>query len=136
MAAYYLEILYVHVGCVIASGSLFFIRGLLMLAGSKLVDHPAPRYLSYTIDTALLTVALMLTTVIHQYPFADGWLTAKVVALAAYIALGLVALRRGRTRRVRALAFVAALAVFGYIVSVALSHNPWGFVPSLENGGL
>ena len=59
------------------------------------------RYLPHAVDTVLLTTALMLTTVIHQYPFSTGWLTAKVVLLVAYIVLGSIALKRGRTRRIR-----------------------------------
>ncbi|MCJ7799324.1 MAG: SirB2 family protein, partial [Polaromonas sp.] len=48
---------------------------------------------------------------------------AKVLALVAYIVLGTVALKRGRTKGVRTLALVAALAVFAYIVSVALTRQ-------------
>ena len=58
----------------------------------------------------------------------NGWLTAKVLALIAYIILGSIALKRGSTKAIRALAWVAALATFGYIVSVALTHDPRGFL--------
>ena len=53
-----------------------------------------------------------------------GWLTAKVVGLLFYIGLGTVALKRGRTRRARIAAWLAAQAVFFYIVAVALTRNP------------
>jgi uncharacterized membrane protein SirB2 len=56
------------------------------------------------------------------------WLTAKIVGLLAYIALGMVALRFGRTRGTRAAAWIAALATFGYIVSVAVTKDPRGFL--------
>jgi uncharacterized membrane protein SirB2 len=128
MIEYYPEIKLVHVGAVIASGSLFAIRGTLMLARSSLANHAALRYLSYAIDTTLLTAALMLTTILHQYPFVQGWLTMKVVLLVVYIVLGSLALKRARTRRAQVGSFFAALAVFLFIVCVARAHHPLGIV--------
>lgn len=127
MAAWYLQILLTHIACVLASGSIFFIRGMLMLADSPLANHVAVKRLSYVIDTLLLGAAVALTMIIHQYPFVQAWLTVKVLLLVVYIVLGVFALRRGRTRRVRALCFVAALAVFAFIISVAIAHSPLGF---------
>ena len=126
LAAWYLQILWIHVGCVIASGSLFFTRGCMMLAGLPATNHVALRRISVVIDSLLLTAAITLTMIIHQYPFVQAWLTAKVVLLVVYIVLGVFALRRGRTRAIRAGFFVAALVVFLFIVSVARAHNPLG----------
>jgi uncharacterized membrane protein SirB2 len=126
MSEFYAEIKLVHVLCVALSGSLFTLRGTLMLAGSPIANHLLLRYASYAIDTALLTAALLLTTILQQYPFVQGWLTAKVLLLALYIVLGVFALRRGRTRLVRGVCFAAALAVFLFIVSVAVAHDPRG----------
>lgn len=64
----------------------------------------------------------------EQYPFVHDWLTAKVLGLIVYIILGSIALKYGPTKPIRAMAWVAALAVFGYIVSVALTHTPRGFL--------
>ena len=126
MVAWYLQILWTHIGCVIASGSLFCARGCMMLAGSPLANHVALRRISVMIDSLLLAAAIALTMIIHQYPFVQAWLTVKVILLVVYIALGVVALRRGRTRAIRAACFVAALAVFLFIVSVARAHAPLG----------
>jgi uncharacterized membrane protein SirB2 len=131
MAAFYLQIKWVHVWAVILSGSLFALRGALTLAGSRLAQHPVPRYLSFAIDTVLLTAALMLTTIVQQYPFVQGWLTVKVLLLVVYIVLGTIALKRGRTRRQCAIAYVAALAVFAFIASVARTHDPLGGLAAL-----
>ena len=128
MIEFYPQIKFVHVLCVILSGSLFALRGAMMLAGSSLTNRAPLRVASYAIDTTLLTAALMLITILHQYPFVQAWLTVKVLLLVVYIVLGVYALRRGRTRRVRALSYFAALAVFLSIVSVALAHNPLGWV--------
>lgn len=131
MAVYYLQIKWVHVWAVILSGSLFALRGTLMLARSRWTNHPALRWLSYAIDTTLLTAALMLVTILHQYPFVQAWLTVKVVLLVVYIVLGTLALKRGRTRTAQVVAFFAALAVYLFIVSVARAHDPLGVFAAL-----
>ena len=71
---------------------------------------------SYTIDTVLLTAAFMLATLLRQYPFVHDWLTAKVVLLVVYIALGTFALKRARSQRTRTLCFVAAIVVYLFIL--------------------
>ena len=126
MTEYYLVLRNLHVGFAIATITLFALRGLLMLADSPRRHGPVLRYLPHVIDTVLLTTALMLTTVIRQYPFSTGWLTVKFVLLVAYIVLGSIALNRGRTRAIRVAAFAAALATIGFLVSVARTHHPLG----------
>jgi len=131
MIEFYPQIKFVHIVAVILSGCLFALRGLLMLARSRFTNHPALRFLSYAIDTTLLTAALMLVTILHQYPFVQGWLTVKVLLLAVYIALGTMALKRGRTRAAQVTCYALALLVFAFIASVALAHNPWGAFATL-----
>jgi uncharacterized membrane protein SirB2 len=131
MAAWYLQILWIHIGCVIASGSLFFTRGCMMLAGLPAANHIALRRISVVAVSLLLAAAIALTTIIHQYPFGQAWLTVKVVLLVVYIALGVFALRRGRTRAIRATYFAAAMIVFLFIVTVARAHNPFGIFVNL-----
>lgn len=128
MAEFYLQIRWIHVAAVFASGGLFLLRGLLVLTGGKRWAMAAPvRYLSYTIDTVLLTAALMLMTILHQYPFVQGWLTVKVLLLVVYIVLGSLALKRGRSAKSRSLAYVTALLVYVFIISVARAHHPAGW---------
>ena len=126
MTEYYLVLRNVHIACAILSITLFILRGSLMLANSAWQQNVVLRYLPHAVDTILLTSALMLTTVIRQYPFAAGWLTAKVALLIVYIVLGSIALKRGRTRQVRVVAFVAALATVAFLLSVARAHHPLG----------
>ena len=125
-AASYLVLKSLHVGCAALSISGFAARGALMLADSPLLKNRFVRVAPHVVDTALLLSAVWLAWALGQMPFVHGWITAKVLALLAYIFLGSIALRRGRTRRVRATAFVAALATAGYIVSVALTRDPRG----------
>lgn len=117
-----------HVACVIVSLGGFAARGLLMLAGSPLLGARVTRIAPHVVDTLLLASALWLAWMLRQYPFVHGWLTAKVLGLVAYIVLGAIALRRGRTKGIRVAAFVAASATAFYIVSVALTHDPRGFL--------
>ncbi len=128
MGNYYLSIKSLHILCVALSGGLFVVRGLLVLAGRAVGNHVALRRLSIVIDTILLVSALVLVGIVRQYPFGHAWLTVKVVLLAVYIVLGVFALRRARTRRAKAAFFVAALAVYAFIISVARSHHPLGLL--------
>jgi uncharacterized membrane protein SirB2 len=130
MTEYYLALRHIHIACAILTITLFVFRGGLMIADSALLQSRVMKILPHVIDTVLLTAALMLTTVIHQYPFSTGWLTMKVVLLVAYIVLGSFAIKRGRTKGIRVAAFVAALLVLGFLVSVARAHNPLGVFAS------
>ncbi len=124
----YLALKHLHLTTVILSFALFALRGLWMLVDSPQLQRRWVRIVPHLIDTALLASAVGLTLILQQYPFVNDWLTAKVLALIAYILLGGIALRRGPTRAIRAAAWVAALATFGYIVSVALTRCPLGFL--------
>ena len=115
-----------HIGCAALSIAGFSARGALMLADSRLLQSRFVRIAPHVVDTLLLLSGVWLAWALGQVPFVHGWITAKVLALLAYIALGSVALRRGRPKTVRAAAFVAALATAGYIVSVALTRDPRG----------
>lgn len=127
MEEFYPQIRWVHIASVIASGSLFALRGAaLNLFGAGWVRALPVRILSWTIDTTLLTAALILMTVVQQYPFRDHWLTVKVLLLVVYIGLGTIALNPARPRRLRLGFFAASMLVFLYIVTVARAHHPLG----------
>lgn len=119
---------YIHVTCVILTISFYFIRGLWMVFDSDLQFKKWPKRLAPVIDTILLVSAIVFAIQIHQYPFVHSWLTAKVIGLLLYIGLGVVALSYGRTRQIKITAWIASLVCFAYIVSVALTKNPWIFI--------
>jgi uncharacterized membrane protein SirB2 len=122
---YYLALKHLHVTCVLASGAGFLLRGLYVLAGRPL-SAIWVRVLPHVVDTLLLGSAIALAVISHQYPLAQTWLTAKMVGLVAYILCGTMALKRARTRAARAAFFAAALLIYLYIVSVALTRSPLG----------
>ena len=127
MVEFYLPIRHVHIAAVLTSGALLFARGLaLNLTGARWPLAWPLRYLSWTVDSVLLTAALMLMTIVHQDPVSNSWLTVKVLLLVPYIMLGYFALR-GAERGKRLAALAGAAVVFGYIYSVARAHDPLGW---------
>ncbi|WP_242165068.1 SirB2 family protein [Lysobacter sp. M15] len=132
MIEFYPQIKQFHIIVALLSGALFSLRGAFVLGGARWPMALPVKWLSYAIDTALLTAALMLLTILPGAMFANGWLTVKVTLIVVYVALGVFALRRGRTRRMRALCYVLALMVFGTIYSIARAHHPMGILLRLS----
>jgi uncharacterized membrane protein SirB2 len=129
MAGTYADLRLLHIALAVATGALFALRGVLVQSGrASLANHAAVRYLSYTIDTALLAAALMLLTMLRLSPLSTGWLAAKIVLLVVYILLGSLALRRAPTQRAKRLCFVGALASYGLILGIARAHDPLGWL--------
>lgn len=125
----YYGIKHLHMLLAVVSILGFILRGVWMMRGSALLEKRVVRVLPHVVDTLLLLTAIALSVMIAQYPFVAGWVTAKVVGLVAYIVLGVIALRRGRTLGIRMLAFAGAIVVFAWIASVAVSKTPSGFLP-------
>ena len=113
-----------HVSCATLSLALFALRGSWMLADSPRLQQRWVRIVPHVVDTVFLGSGIALALRLQQYPFVQPWLTAKVFGLVGYIILGSLAIKAGRSRAVRAGAFVAALAVFAYIVGVARARHP------------
>ncbi len=114
----------VHVVAAALSYLLFFVRGVWRLTGSPLLAKRWVRTAPHVNDSVLLAAAIWMALLLHQYPGTHAWLSAKVCGLLAYIALGLVALRFARTRRMQLAAWVAAQLAFAYVVAVAITHDP------------
>ena len=102
----------------------FLLRGYWMMSSSSLRQNRATKVLPHILDTLFLASGIWLVVLLGLAPLQHGWLLAKLTGLLAYIGLGMIAMRFGRTRRIRAIAFIAALAAFAYIVGVALAKSP------------
>lgn len=109
---------------VILTLAFLLLRSAWAFAGSARLRSPVVRTLPHVIDTVLLVSALGAAALLHRYPFVDDWLTAKFFGLLAYIVLGHITLWRVTNNRQRAAALMGTLAVFAYIVLVAISHDP------------
>ena len=116
-----------HITCALLSIAGFSIRGYWIATDNTLQRHPVSKTLPHIIDTGLLGSAIAMLAMWQVSPFATSWLTAKIVALLVYIALGMVAMRFGKTKTIRMAAWSAAMLTVLFIVSVAFSKNPLGF---------
>ena len=114
----------IHVGSVIISFTLFFLRGIWLIQNSENLRQRWIKVLPHIVDTLLLGSAIALAITVQQNPLEHAWLTAKVMGLFVYIGLGLIALRFGKTRQIKITAWIAAECVFVYIVLVALTKHP------------
>jgi uncharacterized membrane protein SirB2 len=121
-----LKILHLCMAVLTISG--FIVRGAWMLSGSVNLDRKLVRILPHIIDTVFLLSGIGLIVLLQLPIIGSPWLIAKLTALIVYIMLGTIALRRGKTMRVKAIAFILALLTFTYIVGVALSKSVWSWM--------
>ncbi len=128
MITFYPDIKLVHVSTAMISGSVFAVRGLALLLGMRWPRAALVRYLSYTIDTVLLTAAMMLLTVLPAALFANGWLLVKVGFIVAYVALGLLTFRTSARGARQIALYIAALLCFVQVYAIARSHHPAGIL--------
>lgn len=91
-----------------------------MINENQLLDRKLVKILPHINDTLLLTAAIFLSLMSGFYPFAQGWLGAKVVLLVGYIVAGIFALKRGKTKQSRLIAFVIALLCILTIFGLAI----------------
>jgi len=123
--AWYPLVKQIHLLTVVVTLVLFVLRGAWMMADSPRLKARWVRIVPHLNDTLLLASGIALAVLLQQYPLVHGWLTAKLVALILYIVLGTIALKRGRSKGQRVAAWIAALAVFGYMLAVARAHDPF-----------
>ena len=128
MIEFYPQIRQFHIFVALLSGSLFALRGAFLLGGARWPLALPVRWFSYAVDTALLTAALMLLTILPGAVFANGWLAVKVSLVVVYIVLGIFSLKRARTQRARVGFYLAALVTFLAIYAIARAHHPLGFL--------
>jgi uncharacterized membrane protein SirB2 len=111
MLELYPEIKLVHVTAVIASGTLFLLRGAAVNWGGSWGMIAPIRYLSYTIDIVLLTAAVLLLAIVPSVVYSNGWLWLKLTLLVIYIVFGMLAL---------------AIAIYSCMYVIARTHDPLG----------
>ena len=114
----------IHVICAAITITGFVLRGFWMLVDSPLLRHKLTRIAPHIVDTLFLLSGIFMLVIAAMNPLTQPWLLAKFIALIAYILLGMVAIRRGKTKNVRAVAFVSAIAVFGYVIGVGMARSP------------
>ena len=114
----------IHIACALLSISGFVGRGILMIKSSPLLTTRWLKVLPHINDTILLVTAIILASQWGWSALQMPWLLTKIIALLVYIALGMLALKTGRSLSVRITAWLAAIITFAYIVAVAVTKNP------------
>jgi uncharacterized membrane protein SirB2 len=127
---------HLHVDLVFLSLAFFLIRGIWMLMRSSMLKHRWVKILPHIIDTFLLTSAILLAVKSDQLPGPTQWLNIKLAFLLIYIVAGSIALRRGRTRQIKLIAFGIALFAASWMVTTAVTKSPWGIVAVFMPGKL
>jgi uncharacterized membrane protein SirB2 len=117
-----------HLSTIALTLALFVLRGVWMMRESPRLHARWVRIVPHLNDTLLLASGISLAILTRQYPLLNGWLSAKLFALFLYIVLGTIALKRGQTQGQRIAAWIAALLVFCYMVSVAITRDPSPFI--------
>jgi uncharacterized membrane protein SirB2 len=115
-----------HVAFAYLTVASFAIRGLLSIAESPMRNAKWMRIAPHVIDTLLLLFGIALAVTLSLSPLANGWLMAKIVGLVAYVGFGVMAMR-ARTRPLKIVGFVLAIASVGYIFAVAYSKQVMPF---------
>jgi uncharacterized membrane protein SirB2 len=129
----YLVIKSLHMLTAVAAISGFIVRGYWMMTGSDRLQLKLVRIAPHIVDTIFLASGIALVSLMNLNAFSQPWLLAKFAGLVAYIVLGVFALRRGPTMQIRIVAFVGAVAVFAYIIGVALTKSPTSWLKFLTS---
>lgn len=117
----YFLIKHIHMTAAGLSLIFFIVRAFWSVTGSAALQNKAVKVVPHIIDSVLLIAGIILAAMIGP---EQPWILAKIVLLLAYIGVGTVAIKRGRTPTQRAVAAVIAVAIFLYIVGIAIAHNP------------
>jgi uncharacterized membrane protein SirB2 len=127
----YLVLKTIHVLAATATISGFLLRGYWMLTESEKLQRRVTRIVPHVVDTILLVSGVATLWLLQLNPFTQTWLVAKFSGLIAYILLGTIAIKRGKTLQIRLIALVGAVSVFAYIAGVAITKSPlsWLMVP-------
>lgn len=113
----------IHMSTAFISISFFIVRGLWVFNNSEMMNRKWVKIIPHINDTILLVTAIILAVGLSQYPFTHDWLTAKFIALLAYIVFGMFALKRAKELKNKVVFFILALMTFSYIVGVALNRT-------------
>lgn len=117
-------LIHIHALAVLLSLTGFVIRGIWMMRDSAKLKARWVKITPHVVDTVLLLSALGAAWMLFwRHGTHPSFLTIKIVGLIGYIALGLIAMRLGKTKAVRASAWVLAIALFLYVAAVGVAHT-------------
>jgi len=124
----YLILKTIHVLAAATTISGFLLRGYWMLTESERLKCRVVRIVPHVVDTVFLLSGVAMVWMLDLNPFTQPWLIAKFTGLIAYILLGTIAIKRGKTLQIRMIALVGAVSVFAYIAGVAITRSPFSWI--------
>lgn len=119
----YTTVKLIHITLAALSIGGFLLRGCWMLGAPGMLERRWVRIAPHIVDSAFLASGIGLLYILGLQQLEAGWLQAKLIALVAYVVLGSIAIRRGRSLPVRAAALALALLTFAYIVGAAVAKS-------------
>lgn len=122
----YSSIKHIHLLAIAFSVLLLTLRYILMMMDSSLLHKKWLKVTPHVVDTLLLAsgVALIFITGFIPFTAAGAWLTEKISCVLVYIALGFVALKLGRNKIIRSVAFFGALGWLYWAAHLAMTKVP------------
>ncbi|MFI3246421.1 MAG: SirB2 family protein [Ferrimonas sp.] len=115
---------HLHFTVIAISILLFSLRFVWSMSDSIQMQKKWVKIVPHVVDTLLLISGVMLIMVTGFTPMNSPWLFEKLLALVAYIALGMLAFKSQRSKAYRVMAFVGALGWLFYMSRLAMTKMP------------
>lgn len=126
----YLLLKYFHIFCVASSFALFFVRGMWMMRAYPPAQERWAKVLPHIVDALLVLTAVGMIAIAPKLGL-PVWLQVKIGLLVVYVLLVLVVFRLGRNRLQKGAAWLAGLALFLFVTTVAVLRHPLGILSVL-----
>lgn len=123
----YLALKHLHLTFVALSLLIFVVRGLWLFMHSSMLDKKLFKIAPHIINTVMLVSGIILAVHLGMKPGEHTWLMAKIIGLVVFIIVGVGAFKVSHPLAQKIL-WIDALVVFAYIVSVAITKSPMGFL--------
>ncbi|MES2721182.1 MAG: SirB2 family protein [Pseudomonadota bacterium] len=120
----YVLIKMLHAVLVLAVALLFFWRAFLTLTRPPAQNGKIPTLLAHTLSLGVLASGLTMVALYGQMP---AWVLTKLIFLFVFIALGVIAFKRAKTRGGQLTMMALALLTYAFLVSVAVTKQATGF---------
>ncbi|AWB67697.1 hypothetical protein C2869_15175 [Saccharobesus litoralis] len=119
----YFAVKHAHMLLAIISIGLLVFRTILLVRDSDLINAKWVKITPHVVDTFLLVSAVILMTIIHQYPIQAPWLTEKLLLVFAYIALGVYTIKIAKSNTHRLAGLAAGLFCIASVIHLAMAKQ-------------
>lgn len=123
----YLALKHTHLLFVFLTLALFVLRGIWLFTQSPLLQKKLAKILPHVFSLFLLVSGVGVSVLLGFTPGNQPWILAKLIALIVFIALGIVTFKASNIT-IGKVSWILALGVYAYIISVAMTKSPLGFI--------